>query len=206
MNYYDECYYIIKRDGRFDDLSVDPSKETAKRRFKFKELNYGDKSTLFHTDTNDLEFLDSENVIFFCSPNFIVSKKLRDKIDFGLFESKFFSAIIESKNGQRRDDFWVLNTFGKLDCWDREKSIIDDPDGFVYEEDGIEIFPSVVKFSLDSSVLDKIPEMDRLIFKMGKTDTQPIFVHQKIVDIFQKNNVKGVKFFRVSDYEFGDEF
>lgn len=65
---------------------------------------------------------------------------------------------------------------------------------------------SVLRYSLDEKVLSLIPEQERLIFKMGNTSNQPIFVHQKIVDIFQKNNVKGVKFFRVSDYEFGDEF
>ncbi len=44
------------------------------------------------------------------------------------------------------------------------------------------------------------------MFKLENTSIQPIFVHQSLVDIFKVNNVKGVKFFKVSEYEFGDEF
>jgi hypothetical protein len=34
MSIYDEQYYIIKRDNSYEELSVTPTKETAKRKFK----------------------------------------------------------------------------------------------------------------------------------------------------------------------------
>lgn len=206
MSIYDEQYYIIKRDNSYEELSVTPTKETAKRKFKFKKLIIGEKATVFSTETNDLNFTLGEPEILFSAPNFIISERLKNEIKNGLFGSQFYPAIITAKNGEQRDDFWLLNTFSKLDCWHRERSIIDDPDDFSYIDEGIEIFPTVSKYSLDEKILANIDESQRLIFKMAKTSTQPIFVHQKVVDTFNKYKVKGVKFYKISEYEFGDEF
>ena len=92
-----------------------------------------------------------EPEILFSAPNFIISERLKNEIINGLFGSQFYPAIITAKNRDQRDNFWLLNTFSKLDSWHRECPIIDDPDDFSYIDEGIEIFPTVSKYSLDES-------------------------------------------------------
>ena len=61
-------------------------------------------------------------------------------------------------------------------------------------------------YRLREDVLDSIPENERLIFQVGNTTSGEIFFHQKVVDIFNKHGVKGIRFFKVSEYHVGDEF
>ena len=205
-NKFNEIYYILRQDSIFEEFSVDPSESASNLDYDYEELIFGTKPLYFELEIEDLNELVEEYVFLYDGPSFLVNTKLKSLIDFGLYQSQFFPAVITDEVGNSREDFWVLNTFGMLDSLNDNESSIRPSHDDSSSADDLVMAKSVLRYSLDEKVLSLIPEQERLIFKMGNTSTQPIFVHQKIVDIFQKNNVKGVKFFRVSDYEFGDEF
>ena len=73
------------------------------------------------------------------------------------------------------------------------------------EIDGFSIKPDMDNYRLREDVLDAIPENERLIFQLGNTSRGKIFFHQKVVDIFKKHDVKGINFFKVSEFEYGDQ-
>ena len=54
--------------------------------------------------------------------------------------------------------------------------------------------------------LDAILEERRLIFKMGGVGDPYVFFHQKIVDYIMENQYKGIRFFKVSEFEEGIQF
>ncbi len=205
-NKFNESYYILKQDYNFEELSVDPSESAANLDYDYEKLVWGIKPLHFISELEDLRLLSEEYIFLYDGPSFVVNTRLKSLIDIGLYKSQFFPAMVSDEAGRRREDFWILNTFGMLDALDDTESNIRPPVEGLSSLDGLTMEKSVLSYSLDEKILSSIPEQERLMFKMANTSTQPIFVHQKIVDIFQKNNVKGVKFFRVSDYEFGDEF
>ncbi|WP_258514893.1 imm11 family protein [Vibrio alginolyticus] len=94
-------------------------------------------------------------------------------------------------------DYYLVNIFELLDCWDRDKS--------TFKQKDPEYFPRVYEYSLDTCVLDQIKESERLVFKMGGTDLSPMVVHEKIKNRLEPLGI-GTNYFRVSDYCFGDEF
>ncbi len=205
MNRYNEEYYLLFQNPSIEDYDLISNNETNKRRYKTLELDYGQKPLSFTTETDDLSHASGDFEVFFPIGSIVVTDKLKRLLEDGLYGSKFYPAIVQGEEEGIREDVWALNIFKPLDCWDKDKSIASYPGG-VKSMDGIDVLPSVKSFYLSSDVLDKIPESDRQLFVMDNTDVTNIFVHKKFVDIFIKNNVKGTKFIKVSDYKFGMEF
>ena len=205
MNNFNEDYYLLFVDPAREEYNLREGAKTANTEYDYKELNYGSAPLQFSSKTSDLNFADSEYEVFFTIGSIVVTDKIKDLIGDKLYGSKFYPAIIKGKQEGVREDVWALNIFNRLDCWDRTKSIASYPGGMKSIE-GIDYLASVKSFSLSEDILEKIPEEDRLLFVMDNTDVTNIFIHKKIVDIFKKNNVKGSKFFKVSQYRFGMEF
>ena len=205
MKNFNEEYYLLFVDPECEDYDLLEDTKTADSEYDFKELNNGSAPLQFTSETPDLNFGDSEYEVFFTIGSIVVTDKIKELIGGNLYGSKFYPAIVRSEQEDIREDVWVLNIFNRLDCWDRDKSIASYPGG-VKSLEGTDVLPSVKSFSLSEDILEKIPEEDRLLFVMSNTDVTNIFIHQRIVDIFKKNNVKGSKFFKVSQYRFGMEF
>ncbi len=205
MQNYNEDYYLIFPDPDKAEYDIVPSDSTARRNYDSDELDFGQKPLFFETETSDLDFADSDYEIFFPVGSIVVTDKLKLLFEDGLYGAKFYPAIVKGEEKGVREDMWALNIYKLLDCWDRDKSVASYPGG-VKSMAGIDVLPSVKTFHLSSEVLDKTPEKNRLLFVMDNTDVTNIFVHKKFVDIFKKYNVKGAKFFKVSQYRFGMEF
>ncbi len=201
MKTYEECYYIVLPDYDFEDSLIYPTEGTAGRKYKNKKLLFGEKPLIFDLKSN--KFKDQDQChLYFNTPTFIANNELFKKINFGLYGCQFYPAIVRNEIGEVKDNYWALNTYKKLDCWDRKKST-HSGENFIA---GLLLPATVEKYALSKNVLDNIPQSERLIFRMGNTDTGLIFVHESIIDIFKEHNVENVKFYKVSEYELGDEF
>ncbi|WP_456294955.1 hypothetical protein M1D72_06360 [Vibrio sp. AK197] len=195
MNYND-TYYLMSPNYEIENeaFHVVPTEATAQRRFHYRELVYGEVSVKFNAKTDD--FLSLDPMMLFCIPSFIVSKDLKIIIDDHIYGGKLYPAVVEFQN-KSSSDFYLINIYQELDCWDRNSSL--------YKQKDPDYYPRVYKYKLDSTILDKIPENERLIFKMGGTDLSSIFIHESL-KIKLENVLKNIKFLKVSEYEFGDEF
>ncbi|MBN3573587.1 hypothetical protein JYA57_10935 [Vibrio neptunius] len=207
MNIYDESYYIIFPDYEFEDYDNDltPTQYTANTHWYFEKLNFGIKPLTFVSDNDNLDFLQQDYAIAFNVPNFVVTNKLKELLENGLYGSQFFPAIIQDENNNSVEGLWALNTFDDLDCIDLKRSQFYMPSDGSKDIDGFAIKPDMDNYRLREDVLDAIPENERLIFQLGNTSRGKIFFHQKVVDIFKRYDVKGIKFFKVSEFEYGDQ-
>ncbi len=205
MKDYNEEYYLLFSDPDVEEYDIEPDRATAKRNYDSEELDYGQKPLYFTTETDNLSHASGDFEVFFPIGSIVVTDKLRRLLEDGLYGSKFYPAIVQGEEDGTREDVWALNIFKSLDCRDKDKSVASYPGG-VKSIDGIDVLPSVKSFYLSSDVLDKIPESNRQLFVMDNTDVTNIFVHKNFVDIFIKNDVKGTKFIKVSDYKIGMEF
>ncbi|WP_240458075.1 imm11 family protein [Vibrio neptunius] len=207
LNIYDESYYIIFPDYEFEDYDNDltPTQYTANTHWYFEKLNFGIKPLTFVSDNDNLDFLQQDYAIAFNVPNFVVTNKLKELLENGLYGSQFFPAIIQDENNNSVEGLWALNTFDDLDCIDLKRSQFYMPSDGSKDIDGFAIKPDMDNYRLREDVLDAIPENERLIFQLGNTSRGKIFFHQKVVDIFKRYDVKGIKFFKVSEFEYGDQ-
>ena len=208
MNIYEESYYIVYPDYDFDayDNGLNPTPHTANIDWDCEKLNFGSKPLTFISRNDDLDFLKKDYAIAFNVPNFVVTQKLKELLALGLYGCQFFPAMVQDKKNNVVEGLWALNTYEELDCIDfkRSKHFISD-DGST-EIDGFPIEAEMENYRFREEVLDAIPEKERLIFQVENTSMGEIFVHQKVVDIFKKNNVNGINFFKVSEFEDGDQY
>ena len=190
MNYNSE-YYIVSPDFDIEGYEVKPSESTGLRRFHYRELAYGEPALCFTTKNS--EVLANGTKMLFSIPSFIVSEELKIIFEDALYGGKLYPATINDSPNR----YFLLNMYKKLDCWDRSMS--------VFEQDDLDDTPHVIKYHLNSDVLDKIQEPQRLIFKMGGDDLSPIVVHKKIKDKLEKM-IPYLNFFSIDSYELGDEY
>ena len=208
LNIYDESYYIIFPDYELEgcDIRVTPTQYTADTNWKFEKLPFGIKPLTFISKNDNVDFLQQDYALAFNGNNFIVTKKIKELLEDGLYGSQFFPTIIQDKNNNSVEGLWALNTFDGLDCVDFKRSQFYMPGDGTTEIDGFAISPDMDNYRFREDVFDAIPENERLIFQVGNTTTGEIFFHQKVVDIFKKHDIKGIRFFKVSEFEEGDQF
>lgn len=208
MSSYEESYYIIFRDYELKEYNnkLVPTPKTANRDWEFEKLNFDLEPLEFLSKNSNLNFLKKGMGIAFAAPHFVVTDKLKNCIDFGLYGSQFYPASVYDSKGNVVEGLWALNTFRALDCLDVKQSNVYLPDNEVTDIGGFDVMPDVDVYHFDKGVLDSIPEDERLIFQIDNTTIAEFFFHQRVVDIFKKNNVKGVNFFKVSEFKSGDEF
>lgn len=121
---FNEIYYILRQDSIFEKFSVDPSESAPNLDYDYEELIFGTKPLYFELEVEDLNEIVEEYIFLYDGPSFLVNTKLKSLIDFGLYQSQFFPAVITDEVGNSREDFWVLNTFGMLDSLNVNESSI----------------------------------------------------------------------------------
>ena len=135
---------------------------------------------------------------------FIIHDKVKDAIKhFDLHGMQFYPSILIEKENAWDEKYWYLNIWEDIDCWDREKSdfeIIEDEGGSA--GDDVMVDP----YSLNSSVLGQLKEEKRLLFRMGNDGIGKLFMHQKMVDVIESSGFTGIRFFKVSEFEEGDQY
>ena len=214
MTVYDECYYILQRPHGDEQLFLSPDKKTFNRRYTYMKMDQGGGPLFFENgfkerDASEGKSFLTTNVLMNGS-NFLVDDAIRDKLKFkDIWGMQPYLAIYVDDDGKWHENYWFLNFYETVDCWDRKHSILDideDDDDEDDDEDSIELDPEIMQYRLDADILNAIPEEKRLMFKMGGASKLYIFVHQKVVDIFKECNAIGVRFVKVSEFKEGDQF
>lgn len=201
---FEDLYYLVEQDYNFEDYAVYPSESSSVYDYDYEEVLWGNKALRFNTELDDIESLTEKYIFLFDGPSFVVNTELKDKIDFGLYGAKFFPAVLCDEGNRQREEFWILNTYKTLDVLDEKdselKTLPSDS-----RSDALFLPNMVIKYSFNSDLLRTILEEERLIFKISNTGTDPIFVHEKVVQVFNNLKVKGVKFYKVSEFQEGDQ-
>ncbi|ELH4836257.1 imm11 family protein [Vibrio harveyi] len=193
---YNDLYYVMSPNynDEYEVIHIIPTESAGLRRFHFRDLSYGEPAVKFIM--NDSVTRNNIPSIFFCKPSFFISEKLKADFESSVYGGKLFPAVIANEK-LKIENFFLVNISNELDCWSRKES--------VYKQKDPDYYPRVYQYRLDSAVLDKIEENERLVFRMGGSDLSPVIVHEKIKKVIEKN-MDGVNFFPVKDYEFGDEY
>ena len=211
MESYNDQYYIVLNDYHEDTLYVGAKQKSADRRFGYKKLILGQEPLFFENDykEEDIKVGKERSIpsVLIDASTPIVNSRIRDKLKFFDFVGmQLYPSVYIDDNGKYHENYWCMNFWEKLDCWDREKSVTEEfDDEDMLEPDYLDD-ADIYKYYLDPKVLDKIPEEDRLIFKMSGGSMGYVFIHQKIADIFKAENATGVKLIKVADFEEGMQF
>ncbi len=204
MSNYEEHYYLV--DERYDEdtLYLTAFQRTANRNYYFKEMKFGEEPLYFENAYKDEDIAEGKsrplmpahmNMTFL-----IINDEIRSFInDDSIYKGKLYPSVLVDDKDQYHDGYWFFNIYGSLDVLDCENSEIQDYDPDDRRHD-------VARYKLKKEMLNKIPEDQRLVFIMPNTETKVIFVHQKIVDVFDKLGVDNIKFHKMSEWYPGKQF
>lgn len=206
MNNFDDEYYIILENSQPYYPTLTAKGSTADRPYGRKELTLGEAPLTFidgfrdeHLKKGIKEVLTD---VLFDSTNMVVSTKIKKGLDeFNIPNLQFYPTTYIDNDGNWHEDYWYMNFYQRLDCWDRTKSEYDDD----FDESDPYDFADVDKYHLDSSKLIDIPESERLMFKMGRSAGQYIFAHKRIAKYLLLEQIPSMKLFKVSEFQEGDQ-
>lgn len=211
MNVYDEEYYVTQDPSGEDHIFPEADEKTALRKYSFLKMPAGGPPLYFHNGYVDRDkrkgVVRPITDVLFVGSNLIVSNDIREKlITYPTFGLQINSAVYVDDDGKFHESYWFLTFYDGIACLSKNKTKLHEVED---EDDDVsgEVFNSSVdKYSLDEAVLDAIPEEERLLFKIPDVSLGYIFVHKKIVDFFEANNFTGIRFFKVSKFEEGDQY
>jgi len=202
---YNKQYYIL-----FGDFSDGPSylralKKTSKRNFEYEKLSRTGGPAFFENafDEEDKEDGQKHPIydVMSVAGWFLFSQRIYEKMrEFNTRGMQLFPAVFIDDDGHYHENYMLTNFYEKLDCLDLERSNI-----LGKLQSSIERY-DVENFYLSQSILDDIPEDERLIFKIDKSFDANIFVHQRLKDIIEQSGATGASFIRVDEYTSGDEY
>jgi hypothetical protein len=132
-------------------------------------------------------------------PYTVFSKKIYDVLaPMNIEGIQFVPAIVNGANGEQYDNYWLLHSYDRLECFDKEKS--------VYEiDDFTECWDDIEKLYLDKEVLAQIPLSKRLVFITKETSRFELY-HKSIVDAIMAVNPEGVQFLPIEGWYEGIQF
>ncbi len=204
MYNYNEQYYISMQPAGEDHIFPMPDQKTADRNYEYLKLPIGEKPLFFSNSQLEIDakkgIIRPLSDVLFDGNDLIVTDKIRDKLIHSSINGlQLYPAIYIDDNNQWHENYWHLCFYERLNCLDRQRSTLD---GDLSPEFNTE----VEQFRLDENVLDKTPEEKRLLFKIGGTTMGYIFVHKVMVDFIEKNGFTGIRFFKATEFEEGDQF
>lgn len=204
MSSYNNEYYIVHNLEGDDHIFLNATKNTAARKYSYMKNDRISEPFFFYNDNKQSSIKSSEIDIMLDGVDLVISdsarKALKSEAVTGL---QFNTAVYIDENDVWNEDFWYLTFFEKLYCLDTLKSEALRGDLVSY---GKESSMTINKYSLDASKLDMIPLENRLLFKMGGTSFSYIFIHESIFEKISINEFKGARFFKVSNFEEGDQY
>lgn len=201
MSGFNEVYYVACGNSYEEQMRLSINKKSDGY-FFYGELTKEGEPIFFEPSFQErnkkLGIASVKTDVMFDGPSFVVNNNIKKELDkYDLHGIQLCPAIVIESTGWD-EGYWYLNIYQYLDCWDKDKSITRPLKAGRDIED-----TKVLKYHLDKSVLNKIPENNRMIFKMGGGFYSHIFIHEKLVTYLLKNNITGIRFFKVSDFEEG---
>jgi len=206
MNRFNEEYYIAVEPKGDNQPYVIADKKTAARGYHYTKLPEG-KPPLFFFNRNKEKDLASGNKwaitpVLETGGDFLVSDYIANELMMYEIDGlQLYPAVYIDDDDNWHEEYWFLTFFEKFRYWDSKNSEFMKIDSSDSEFDA-----EIDKYCLDESKLSLIPEEQRLIFKMGGVGDPYVFFHKKMVDLFTSTKSKGIRFFKVSEFEEGDQF
>lgn len=204
MDKYNSDYFIaFTVAGEPENVYLKPDKKTSKSGYGAHILAPG--RPLFFTNAAP-EYIPEgvkENItdVMFGGPGIVVNESIKEFLsNFEIDRLQIYPAVYVDMAGKYHENLWFLNFYSRLDCWDRENFEYDD------EELDDDELPSIEKFSLNTQVIDKIPEEQRLAFTMGGLNKAYIFFHKKIAQFILDQSITGIRLIPITEYEEGMEY
>ncbi|WP_412522166.1 imm11 family protein [Shewanella algae] len=200
MRQYEEQYYILKRvEFREIFLSLRATENTGARNHTYEKLDYGDGPVLFENGyKGEIPFHLTNAQMDSIYP--VVSEDVASAVK-GYHTEGFqlFPAVIIDDDDHWHEDFYFFNFYRDIDCVDFQKSTVRNYSPAKKNN-------TVLQYKLDASVLDAIPEENRLMIKLAGVTGGALLFHEKIVKALTKFNIEAFHFFKLSDYRKGMEF
>ena len=112
---------------------------------------------------------------------------------------QLFPAVIIGDDGKSHEEFYFFNFYRDIDCVDFQNSVVRNYSPAKRNN-------TILQYQLDKSVLDAIPEENRLMMKLAGVTGGALLFHEKVVKALAKFNIEAFQFFKLSDYRNGIEF
>lgn len=204
MNHYNDEYFFIRKSKNNDFLPfLEPDVNTENRRFRFEVQPAGSPPLVFHNtwkEENKKRGIHAATPsVLFEGDDLVVNTAIRDSLLIAdIPHLAMHPAIYIDDQEEWHENYWFLTFTNWLDCWDRRTS--------TYEEDdppirlgGFELH-QVYQYSFDPDVLDKIPQQQRLLFKLGGSQDGFIVCHQSLAGLFRGNGASGAEMIAIASY------
>ena len=121
----------------------------------------------------------------------VVSKNMKDFLEpLEVYGIQFLKGTTGNVIEELKLDYYLLHIYSRIVCIDRDKSDIDVSEVRVSD---------VRSLVIDSEALLKIPEDQRLIFKVREYGVIQLF-HKTIVDVIEAAGLKGLRFIPVKKW------
>ncbi|QYF95419.1 hypothetical protein KY495_09835 [Massilia sp. PAMC28688] len=196
MTKYNKDYGFLTKNNDVEGYpTLKPDTNTADRRYQHKPLARGSAPLIFsnghaeHFAKNGIQ--EKEASVLFDGATFIVGDHIRMALlPLELPTINIHPAVYVDATGQWHEDYWYVAFDDHISCVDRAKSHFMPADE---NDDDL----TMVKYSLDEKVLDAIPLQERLLFRIGGTDTGMVVCHHSLFKLFKGD---GLKITMIDDY------
>jgi len=202
MNKYNDQYYIAVEPFGAEQPYVIADKITSTRLDHHQKLPLGQAPLTFYNRNKEQDRAKGNKwpvtPVLETGGDFLVNDIIREQIShYDIDGLQLYPAVFIDDDDVIHPNYWFLNFYKTFSYWDKKQSEVICIDGYLAEID---------KYSLDPEKLGAITEQSRLIFKMGGVTDPYIFIHQTLVSFLMVNNCNGIRFFKTTDFEEGDQF
>ena len=200
MRKYEEQYYILKRvEFRERFLSLRATENTGARNHTYEKLDYGDGPVFFENGyKGEIPFHLTSAQMDSIYP--VVSEDVASVVNqYDTHGLQLFPAVIIGDDGKSHEEFYFFNFYRDIDCVDFQNSVVRNYSPAKRNN-------TILQYQLDESVLNAIPEENRLMMKLAGVTGGALLFHEKIVKALTKFNIEAFQFFKLSDYRKGMEF
>ena len=132
MEGLDDSYYVITSDGSKFDGVTDAVGDDETRQLKYgsRYLEPGRPMYFHNPEANDwvrAGIKESFGDIIFSSPNFIIKKKVRDRLlKYNIQGVQYYPAVYTDIHGNSHNDYFFVNIYDKKDWCYIERSQLDE--------------------------------------------------------------------------------
>lgn len=204
MTKHEEQYYIASKQYNEDTLYLSALDRTESRDYDFERLKFGREPLFFENaykeDDRGKGVRRPIKKAHMNSTYLIVNNDIKADLDgYNISGFQFYPAVIVDDDDNYHEDYWFFNIYKEFDFLDCKGSEIKNYKPGAKRN-------KVMKYKLDVEKLERISEENRLIFMMPNTDQRTTYVHQKIVDVFERHRVDNINFLKMSEWYRGKQF
>lgn len=191
-NKFDREYYVMDVDHKHPMLNWGATDDTG-----FGETEPIDITTLelplqivFDRDPKEYAMGDFHMLGIFYAGNDKL-KKIFEQLN--IYGTLFIPAEVKHKNGDIVKGYYAMQVWNILPAVDKNNYEGGEPNMFGLIHD-------LERFSLDSELLEGIPLEKRVVFALEENYSS-LLIHQSIYEVLQKENLSGVKYCRVDEWD-----